>query len=813
MRRVTNVEKISATLLSRPFKIQRYRYMTLKQTRVLSCFCTLLFTAATLVCSQHTVAKDPPISKKVYDFTAGDVLPKDASHDWTLGPTGARGWCQVGKGLASAGSTGPSRQILITSVAKGTPADGVLQKGDVIVGIGGKKFKQDARITFAKTIGTVESSDGKMVLQRSRDGKTSEVTIELPKLPMFSDTAPYECKKSEILLKQGCDALAKRGLKRTDIANHLNAMALLASGDEAYAKLVKNYAHRVIKKPLSAQMSLPCWHFGFTNLFLCEYYLATKDEKVLPEITRLTKYLVAGRGPLSTWGHSFVDPENERLRGYGAVNAIGVPVVMSLALAKECGVKVKDLDQTLTDSSKFFRRHVGLGTIPYGDGPPTIQFGHDDNGKNSASALLFNLLGEEEATKYYARTAMAAFGSDREQGHTGNFFNMMWSMPAVALGGPDSTGMWVKEFGWYYDLARDPQHRYRYQGYPNEKKNAPHARWDCPGAYLLHFALPKKQLRITGREPACISQFTSQENKENIRAARTDYWRASPKELTETLASWSPVARSRAEKEMRKRKLLKSGNVAGLSDSDVLQRIAAVSSQSNFEACEKMLEDPDLKVRLAAMDSLARLNRQRAVESLFGHIVEAKGESPVFTQKLIDKFFPLGSNPKKTGDLLLGIKDRKIALAGITKLLADQDALVSSRTAMGVGFLPRKEQLKLLPKINFAGNNPPAGNVMFVNGLRTTCADVMQKWNLEEGLDLSIELLTDNSWGRNARLPKATKTIVRYGGNAKSAIPKLEKASGTYDKGNKWKAMIDDTITKLKKAPAAKEKLKSISDL
>ena len=179
-----------------------------------------------------------------------------------------------------------------------------------------------------------------------------------------------------------------------------------------------------------------------------------------------------------------MDPTNQRLRGYGAVNAVGVPVVMSLVLAKECGVDIKDLDQTISDSAEFFRRHVGLGAIPYGDGPPTTKYGHDDNGKNSAAALFFNMLGDKVATRYYTRTAMAAFGSDREQGHTGNFFNMLWSLPAVALGGEESTGMWLNEFGWYYDLARDPQHRYRYQGYPNERANSVHVKWDCPGAYL-----------------------------------------------------------------------------------------------------------------------------------------------------------------------------------------------------------------------------------------------------------------------------------------------------------------------------------------
>ena len=51
------------------------------------------------------------------DFTHGGK--PDDSHDWTLGATGARGWIYAEKG-----QTAPARQILVTEVAKSSPADG-----------------------------------------------------------------------------------------------------------------------------------------------------------------------------------------------------------------------------------------------------------------------------------------------------------------------------------------------------------------------------------------------------------------------------------------------------------------------------------------------------------------------------------------------------------------------------------------------------------------------------------------------------------------------------------------------------------------
>ena len=46
--------------------------------------------------------------------------------------------------------TTDARQIKVTKVAKGSPANGVLAVGDVILGVGGKPFSYDPRTEFGK---------------------------------------------------------------------------------------------------------------------------------------------------------------------------------------------------------------------------------------------------------------------------------------------------------------------------------------------------------------------------------------------------------------------------------------------------------------------------------------------------------------------------------------------------------------------------------------------------------------------------------------------------------------------------------------
>jgi S1-C subfamily serine protease len=92
--------------------------------------------AAALISPCQAAGKKGTMTKP--DFLKGDPIPAGASHDWNLGATGSRGWM-----FSDKRSTADARQIRITEVAKGSPADGILAVGDVILGVAGKPFSHD----------------------------------------------------------------------------------------------------------------------------------------------------------------------------------------------------------------------------------------------------------------------------------------------------------------------------------------------------------------------------------------------------------------------------------------------------------------------------------------------------------------------------------------------------------------------------------------------------------------------------------------------------------------------------------------------
>ncbi|MDC0648252.1 DUF6288 domain-containing protein [bacterium] len=107
-----------------------------------SCFILIVLALVTpleTMNAQHSNSAPRP------DLTAGDAAPEGWTHDWNLGPTGARGWIYCDKHV-----TTDARQILVTEVATGSPADGKLKVGDVITGIFGFNIVDDARVVLVK---------------------------------------------------------------------------------------------------------------------------------------------------------------------------------------------------------------------------------------------------------------------------------------------------------------------------------------------------------------------------------------------------------------------------------------------------------------------------------------------------------------------------------------------------------------------------------------------------------------------------------------------------------------------------------------
>ena len=172
---------------------------------------------------------------------------------------------------------------------------------------------------------------------------------------------------------------------------------------------------------------------------------------VFAGMKRLALESARGQSAVGTWGHKFAMP-NGNLNGYGCMNQPGLSLAISMVLAREAGVKEPELDRAITKAAAFLRWFVNKGAIPYGDHQPWP--GHEDNGKCSSAAVLFDLLGDREAAEFFARMSAAAY-SERERGHTGNYFNVLWALLGVMRCGPVATGAYFKEQSWYYDLAAD----------------------------------------------------------------------------------------------------------------------------------------------------------------------------------------------------------------------------------------------------------------------------------------------------------------------------------------------------------------------
>lgn len=718
------------------------------------------------------------------DFTTGAQPPQGGPHDWTLGPIGCRGFVPVQNK-----TTEDARQIYITRVDDRSPASRVLATGDVLLGVEGEIFESDARIALARAIAAAEANRGRarLSLIRWRDGETEEVQINLRSLGSFSETAPYDCDKSERILRATGDALARQGLERVSIPNHINALALLATGDRAYGRVIRDYARRVAGQNISTDQGLHSWNYAFSNLFLTEYYLATRDRQVLDAIRAMTLEIATGQSAVGNWGHKFIQPDLGRLGGYGSINSVSVPLAISLVLARECGIDDPAVDLAIDRSAAYFRRHVDVGAIPYGDTPANRQYGHDDNGKNSAAAIFYDLIGDEYAADYYRRTALASFGSDREQGHTGNFFNIFWSMLGVSRCGPQATGAWVNEFGWYHDLARDWQFNFPYQGNPDHTRSKSYNRWDCPGAYLLHFALSKKAIRLTGSGRATLRPLSLAEIEATLQAGRYQYDQMTQAELAEALNSWSPIVRYEASQELARKNWPVPADLAQrLADDDdrraQLSGLAAATAATTqtaesdplFTAIALLLDSESKDVQLAAAQALIVRDRDRAARVLAPYLAAYRpGNDPVLTQTIVYALFPKRQRDPMT---FTQVEDRGLVLTAIRQMLKHEDAGVVERVGSNLNRLPEAELRLLMPDIINAGAHEPVANVMFMASAQLQCLDTASKFRIAEAIEPLVQVSTRNLWGKLQHAPRALAILARYGGAARAYLPQLQQA-------------------------------------
>ena len=732
------------------------------------------------------------------DLTDGGAIPEGHTHDWNLGATGARGWIYSDKMV-----THLARQIAITAVAPESPADGVLKVGDVILGIGGSDFAYDPRTEFGHALTRAESKAGKgrLSLKRWRDGRTKTVTIKLPVLGSYSEFAPYECEKSERILEQGCAWLAESmeqpNYRPNPIPRCLNALALLASGERKYLKLVE---HEVQWASEYSTDSFATWYYGYVCMLIAEYTLATGDEDYLPGLRRLALEAARGQSMVGSWGHKFAQP-NGRLFGYGMMNAPGVPLTIALVMAQEAGVDDEEVSVAIERSVDLIRFYVGKGAIPYGDHHPWIQT-HEDNGKCGMGAVLFQLLGDVDAAEYFARMALASHGPERDGGHTGNFFNLFWSLPALSLNGERAAGAWMEEYGsWVFDLARRWDGSFAHQGPPEPRKDK-YVSWDATGAFLLALALPKRELLVTGKTAPIVPQLAERQVAAvvedgrgwNNRDRERFYQEMDDRELLKRLASWSPVVRERAAIALGRNKsevvpelerMLKSKDLhAQIGACQALAQLRGRGAAA-VPALEDCLESEDLWLRVKAAEALGVMGDAGmvALPAILEALIQEPGPSD--PRGMEQRYLCFVLFDRRNGMLRGKLEqvDQESLHVAIRAGLLNEDGRARSAVSNIYEQLSFESIEPLLPSIHDAIMESSPSGIMFADGVRSNGLKLLARHNVEEGIDACVHYVRHmKQHGSQKRVPQILDILKGYGAHGKRTIPRLLEIADFFEK-------------------------------
>ena len=466
------------------------------------------------------------------DLTRGQTDGVDRKRTYNLGATGLRGWIYTKPDSfldsCQGRTTTRSRQILVTHVGKGSPADGVMKVDDVILGAGGRPFDDDARKSIARAIQQAERAAGGGVLKltvwrvpdltdaqkkalldkavrgaaraelaggkpldapqaeaqgkdpaenRRRDllrrnlwrmGKTLEVQLTLRVLGTYSDTAPYDCPKSKRIFDEACKALAAEPL-RDNLWGAVNGLALMATGRPEYLPQVRALARKMGPPTLKLKLKsgMVVWDWGYRNLFLCEYYLLTGDRAVLPAIRQYTIHLAMGQSLYGTFGHGISDRTPDG-RLHGSIPAYGPVNAAGLIgnLAIVMGDKCGVKNPEIAPAIERASRFFG-----YFVDKGAIPYGehapwpyHENNGKNAMTAVFFGVQKDRAPEARYYAKMVTASYRNREYGHTGQGFSYLWGAMGAHVGGPEALAAFFKEASWHFDLVRRCDGSFTYDG-------------------------------------------------------------------------------------------------------------------------------------------------------------------------------------------------------------------------------------------------------------------------------------------------------------------------------------------------------------
>lgn len=743
----------------------------------------------TLVLSMYEADAAGKVTGPMPDLTAGGK-PDDKSAV-PLGPTGMRGWI-----YHEHLNTSKARQILVTRIDAGSPSDGKLMLGDVIIGASGggedpSAFESDARRQLAEAINQAEAAEpAELRLLVWRKGKKQVVPLKLRAMGVHSSTAPFDCPKSAKILEEALEYLSKQKdfgkfewamlglLAGNDPANPKSAGRMEALRKRLPEMLLSTEEIELIQSGKVEIHSKAPWRRGHTLIALAEYYLQTKDKSVLPSIEACALSIANGQSIYGTMGHLYQRPGDDGSRGsitgYGPVNSAALPALLGLVLARDCGIDRPEIEPAIQRGANFFAYYSGKGVIPYGEHTPYLK-SHENNGKCGLAALVMRRIqGREKESAFFAKMAAASF-PEREGGHTGPYFNYQWAPLGALAGSREALIMHFKYIRWHLDLCRQWNGGFAFSKMLGKNDVLDYSGLDPIVPPLLTYAAPLRNLMITGK--GLDGDLLNHKDVEQVEfAALYDASKRSDKELIGDFSCWSPKVKKDAANEIAGREKQPEGLVSTLveiaSDSNHLGRIGALWALGNTvdkraaRVLAMALTDPDPAVRLVAGWSMRSMPQElkmaevetilKACVSTFSPSVPGDPRDPVqFAHGTICMLLFYGGSAYGPKGVLSGKEvadvDRALLYPAI-RAVARNPAGQCRGTLKSVYEHLTEDDMKALADtvVTAVVERAPADS-MFSAGIRQAGVDLMRKYGYAEAEKAALLVIDDTNENRKAQ--------------------------------------------------------------
>ena len=436
------------------------------------------------------------------------------------------------------------KALLIKYVFAKTPASGQVEIGDVITGVGGKPFANAHRngygmkvfgadgpiAEFAEALEACQKAAGKGKLKVTlrRGTAVKEVILDVGlKNGSYAATFPDQCAKSDRIVAELSQYLVDHqqadGSFGYAVQNTFVPLALLATGDKRHLPAVERcvrFLANTTKGKDPEVGGLANWHYMSAGIVLSEYYLATKQDWVLPELQEVHDLLAKSqyldmsqispevkkshpqdypKGPESShggWGH------NPGFEGYGPIAMVTGQGALAYSLMYRCGITI---DRAHHDAAyNFLKRGTGAnGYVWYGDGVGGGPNDWADPGRTGAAGIA-NFISPYPDPVYRVRALQhAKLIGDHPQSFPDTHGSPIMGMGYAALAAhvdPASFRRLMDANRWWFTLAQCPDGSFYYQPNRDNAGYGEDSRILASAVTAFIFTMPKRSLVITGRQ-------------------------------------------------------------------------------------------------------------------------------------------------------------------------------------------------------------------------------------------------------------------------------------------------------------------------